>query len=149
MDLTKLPNPHLPIEEQPLETLFAMLIFGEARGEEWAGKVGVGWTVQNRATHPRWWGKDLRGVILKPMQFSCLNANDPNRHKLLSPLAYDSPETWEACLTIAQGIVAGGIPDNTDTSDHYIDSSIDPPKWADPKKLTVIIGKLSFYRLEI
>lgn len=145
----KLPRPDIGIEAQDDDVLFSMLLFGEARGEIDEAKIGVGWVVWNRNLHPRWWGKNLRGVILKPFQFSCLNLGDPNRTKLLFPFKHEEPQVWDRCYDIAIGIMNNEIPDNTLTSDHYFDDSILPPRWAKPSQKTVKIGKLNFYRLEI
>jgi spore germination cell wall hydrolase CwlJ-like protein len=139
----------IPAGDQDIDVLFAMLIFGEARGEPKDGKTAVGWVAQNRALNPGWWGKDLRGVILKPWQFSCFNPGDPNREKLFDPLKFESSEVWDECFLTAKGILEGEIPDNTENSDHYFDVSIKPPTWADPRKLVKKIGRLVFYRLDL
>lgn len=144
-----LPRPDVAIEAQLSEVLFAMLIFGEARGEPFSGKCGVASVVRNRVEHPRWWGHDLRTVILKPFQFSCFNQGDPNREKLLMPLRYEENTVYDECYEVAIGILDNDLPDNTAHSDHYFDCSISPPKWARPECLTKKLGRLTFYRLEI
>ncbi len=155
----KLPNPTISIEEQEIDVLHAMQIFGESRlddrdedhWEEFEAKAAVGWCAFNRAKHPAWWGKDLRGVILKPGQFSCFNVDDKNREKLLSPLSYEGTGIWDACYIVAVGIQDGLIPDPTLCSDSYFDESMVKagklPKWADEKKFVKRIGKFFFYRL--
>ncbi len=148
-DQIRLPLSSNTIEEQEDDILLAMLIFGEARGEIKEAKIGVGSVVKNRAEHPGWWGKTLHDVILKPWQFSSFNYNDPNRGKLLFPLKHESNEIWDECYLVSNGILNREIADNTQMSDHYFDDSIKPPKWADPKKKTVKIGRLNFYRLYI
>ncbi|MGH3756111.1 MAG: cell wall hydrolase, partial [Pseudonocardiaceae bacterium] len=54
-------------------------LYGEARGEPFDGLVAVAWVIRNRAESPRWWGRDVKGVCLHPLQFSCWNETDPNR----------------------------------------------------------------------
>ncbi len=155
----KLPKPDLPIESQDLDVLFAMQIFGESRlddrdedhWEEFEMKAGVGHVAYNRSKHPGWWGKDLRQVLLKFSQFSCFNVNDPNRVKLLDPLAYEPSFVWDACYIVAAGILDGIIPDPTLRSDSYFDDSLvktnKMPRWAEEKNFVKQIGKFLFYRI--
>ena len=149
----KLPVPGVELADQDLPVLFGMMIFGEARGELYGAKVGVGSVAMNRATHPRWWGRDLRSVVLSPFQFSCFDTSDPNYRKLFSPLRFEEPEIWDTCYLVAEDILRGNLLDITASADHYLDQSLfdkkKVPKWADPKKLTVQIGRLYFYRLYI
>lgn len=145
----RIPKPNLSIEAQDVDVLFSMLIFGEARGESMEVKKGVGHVAFNRSKHPRWWGRNLLEVILRPYQFSCFLSSDPNRNKLLLPLKYESAETWDECFLTACGILSGELPDNTENSDHYFDDSIPAPRWAVEDKFVKTMGRLSFYRLEL
>ena len=138
--------------------LLALCIFGEARGESAAAQRAVAQVVVNRAqfAHPVFgsrrdadFAENLRRVILKPKQFSCFLTSDPNCAKLLHPLDWEHPETWQRCLETAREALASRHQQDTLTlnSDHYFDQSIQPPTWADPSRATVIIGRLRFYRL--
>src|SRR5690349_18676751 len=91
------PDPAKPLAEQDPCVLLAMCIFGEARGEEYEAKVGVGCVVRNRVGHQGKYGHGYQGVILKPYQFSCFNHGDPNAPKLLHPLEHERPEIWHQC----------------------------------------------------
>jgi N-acetylmuramoyl-L-alanine amidase len=144
-----LPNPTLPFAEQEDLVLLGMCVWGEARGEGPEGKAGVAWVARNRAEHPRWWGRDLKEVILKPYQFSCFLARDPNSAKMRLPLKYDTPEVWDSCYLTGCEVMAGTIPDPTGGADHYFDVSILPPKWATEGKKTLDLGRLHFYRIYI
>ncbi len=155
----KLPKPDVPIENQDLDVLFAMQIFGESRlddrdedhWEEFEMKAGVGHVAYNRAMNPAWWGKNLKEVLLKSHQFSCFNDNDPNRVKLLNPLSYEASYVWDTCFLVASGILLQVIPDPTLRSDHYFDDSLvktnKMPRWADEKNFVKQIGKFLFYRI--
>jgi hypothetical protein len=156
--LVPVPDPGRPFAGQPPEVLFAMCLFGEARGESAPARRAVAQVILNRIRFPRsvfgsrrdaGFFENLRGVILKPRQFSCFLANDPNYPKLLRPLDFESVEVWERCLTTArQAIAARDARDAfTRNSDHYFDISIQPPAWADPLQQTVQLGRLRFYRL--
>ncbi len=151
----KLPKTNIPIEEQDIDVLFAMLIFGESRlddrdedrWEEFEMKAGVGHVAYNRSNNPAWWGKDLRGVLLKQGQFSCFNLNDKNRAKLLDPLLYEPASVWDACYIVAAGILDRLIPDPTLRSDTYYDESIKAPGYCTEKNFVKKIGKFYFHRL--
>ena len=158
------PDPELPLWQQRPDVLFAMLLFGEARGESREAMRAVAQVVINRARHPHKvfgsraelrWEENLRRVILQPRQFSCLLQTDPNYVKVLRPLFYEDAWVWRMCLEIARDAMTGlrnnklGRADTlTRNSDHYFDESLlHPPSWADPAKQTVEIGRLRFYRL--
>lgn len=55
-----------------------------------------------------WWGNDVKSVCLKPAQFSCWNANDPNRKKLLALSPRDP--AYRLCKRIAKRALAGNFP---------------------------------------
>ncbi len=57
--------------------LLALCIWGEARGEPVTGQLAIAHVVLNRAANPRWWGHDVRSVILKEWQFSYFNSRAP------------------------------------------------------------------------
>ena len=144
----KIPDPAVPLNNQPHDILLAMLLFGEARGETAVAKLAVANVVRNRVLAGRYGGSDWPQVILANKQFSCFNEADVNRPKLLVPLEWAKPEVWGECLEIAQSILFGTAQDNTRRSTHYHDKSMDskPPFW--PKYLdhTIDMGGLRFYR---
>lgn len=53
--------------------LLAWLAWGEAEGEGPVGQLAVMHTVLNRIAKARWWGDDVRSVILYPAQYDGLN----------------------------------------------------------------------------
>jgi spore germination cell wall hydrolase CwlJ-like protein len=132
-----------------------MLVAGEARGEQYAGKVGVAWTVRNRVeadlkgdSKPDWWGEGWAGVMLKRYQFSCFLPNDPNCRKLTKPLDHMSAAAWGECFQAAAVVFFGATPDNTAGADHYhVTNMPNPPAWRDPMRITTTLGHHVFYRL--
>ena len=153
-----LPDPKKSFADQEPDVLLSMCLFGEARGESDDARRAVAQVVLNRAkfAHPVFgsqpgadFAENLRRVILKPRQFSCFLPDDPNCAKLLRPLDHERPEVWQRCLRAAQEALANRDRQDTLTanSDHYFDDSLQPPRWADPAKQTVQIGRLRFYRL--
>jgi spore germination cell wall hydrolase CwlJ-like protein len=129
----------------PIDIL-ARTIWGEARGEPPGGMEAVAAVVLNRAAHPRWWGHDIAGVCLCPRQFSCWNADDPNRPKLEAVTGADPAFTH--ALVIADRAVRGQLADPTHGADSYADLRACAPDWADPAKITARIGNHTFFRLE-
>ena len=89
-------------------------VYGEARGEPFEGQIAVAWVIRNRAQWhpPAWWGHTVERVCYHPYQFSCHNANDPNR-KLLDALS-DKSLIYAALENgVVKPVMAGQIPDPT------------------------------------
>lgn len=118
-------------------------VYGEARGEPFAGKLAVAWVIKNRASKGGWWGSTPSTVCLKPYQFSCWNANDPNRRKIES-VKPDNEGFRQSVLAAA--LVLGDMePDPTDGATHYHVADLDP-KWAAGKEPVKKIGNHVFYK---
>lgn len=127
--------------------LLARVAWGEARGDGIGGMTAVINVVMNRAARPRWWGRDVASVCLKPYQFSCLNADDPNRPKLLAVGAED--RAFADALMLADRALAGRLPDITNGADHYhVTRMSGPPVWAKGRTRVAEVGGHSFFRLE-
>ena len=91
------------MSEQDVDVL-ARTIWGEARGEGFAGQVAVGWAIRNRVEadlgndgKPDWWGEGYVGVCKAPWQFSCWNKNDP----------FPPSATRQHCRPASRGNAAG------------------------------------------
>lgn len=136
--------------------ILAATIYGEARGETQQGKEMVGWSIRNRAEidlgndgKPDWWGEGIAGVCLAPWQFSCWNANDPNRAKMLAlglPQSLADPvyrDCLLAALTVAQ---APRIPADLVGITHYYAAGIPAPAWAAKAEFYGCVGGHLFYR---
>ncbi|WP_257386328.1 cell wall hydrolase [Tahibacter caeni] len=139
-----------------IDTL-ARTIWGEARGEKKPGRVAVAWVVLNRtADAQKRYGQSIEAVCLKPKQFSCWNAGDPNLAKLKA--VTDADTAFRECLDIAAAAVGGKLsPDPADPNrpkdptkggNHYHTVGLQPlPHWAEGKTPTATIGRHVFYRL--
>jgi len=158
----KRPVPGLGIEQQPADVLLTMLAYGEARNQSGKGLLAVVWVALNRAYGPAATIPEavvenptrLSGVILKPLQFSCFNATDPNRGRLLEAYRND-PHAWARCWGVVELALSGLTADPTRGATHYY--TTDKPSWAEvwPPKWgqlehgwhpTVVIGDHSFGR---
>lgn len=131
----------------------ALTIYGEARGEPQKGKVAVAWTIRNRYEARSWYGDSIKGVCLKPWQFSVWNEKDPNRGLLerMKSNAKDkdtqkhlNSPAWFACLDAAIKVLYGSVEDLTRGSTHYHTTSISP-KWSVGHKPVAEIGHHVFY----
>ena len=135
-----------PDEMSELEIL-ARTIEAEAALESYKGKIAVGATIANRASSGSY-GKDIRGVILKPAQFSPWNkytgAAKGKQGKDMMKLRA-SEDSYKA----ANDILTGNYDDPTKGATHYVNESIaQGQKWIDimkgRKKGTVTIGNHLF-----
>jgi len=147
--MNTVPDPQArPFEGLDELTLLATLVAGEARGEPYEGKVAVAWVARNRVLSGQdlWFGRGWHGVILKPWQFSCFNAKDPNRLKLANPYRGFGEQVWRACYRAAAGVYFGFEGDPTHGADHYHTEAVDP-SWKDPDKETCKISRHIFYKL--
>jgi len=133
-------------EMSELEIL-ARTIEAEAALESYKGKIAVGATIANRASSGSY-GKDIRGVILKPAQFSPWNkytgAAKGKQGKNMMKLRA-SEDSYKA----ANDILTGNYDDPTNGATHYVNESIaEGQKWIDimkgRKKGTVTIGNHLF-----
>src|SRR5579863_9260852 len=111
----------------PVPGLVALCCWREARGEALFTKQAQVWSVRNRVANPKWWGNSWWSVILKPMQYSSFNANDPNAVKW--PLEADLH--WQDCLTAVNTVytpdisMAPSFADPTGGAVSYYDISLD------------------------
>jgi len=139
------PTPGGSVEEA-VDAL-ARTLWGEARGEPVRGIEAVAAVIVNRvrAAERRggfWWGGSVVAVCRKPYQFSCWNANDPNRPKLLAVTTADP--VFATCLRVARRAVAGLLPDPTGGATHYHAVGLHPD-WAAGHSPSAEIGRHVFY----
>lgn len=128
--------------------LLPLCAWREAQNQGYLGMLGVCWNVLNRAAKPGWWGKDVPSCILHPFQYSSFNPGDPNSKKF--PQSTDPPavqQAWQDALRAAHDAFTGAVPDPTNGSLFYHDSSIATPSVWGPVVQTAQIGTLTFYKL--
>lgn len=144
VDDIKKPNKLLSVEQQDPMILLAILVWGEARGEDNHGKLAVATVVTNRVALS---GKSLKDVILQKYQFSCFNRNDPNYSKLLT--AGDDVILWANCYKAAYYAVNCKEDDIVFGATHYITIDLlksNPPKWIKKMQETIRIGRHVFFK---
>jgi N-acetylmuramoyl-L-alanine amidase len=126
------------------EEALALTMVGEARGEDREGMQAVGNTVMNRLALNTWFGHTIKEICLKPWQYSCWNAGDPNSQYLA-----DLPESdpiYQTAYGIAVGLVAGTIVDITNGATHYFRIGTPIPAWATGKASCAHIGNHLFFK---
>jgi spore germination cell wall hydrolase CwlJ-like protein len=120
----KFPDQTKPIEEQDEDTLLAMLVWGEARGETADGRLAVAFVpitrAKNRVENGKTSGNSLQEIILTPFQFSCFNPSDPNRGKLLRPVEAEGLALWAACWSTAVSALTGQSENPAPGATHYV-----------------------------
>lgn len=131
-----LPEPEVRSEDLDI---LARTIYGEARGEDWEGKIAVGHVVLNRAIR-----RDTSAAheAQRPWQFSCWNHNDPNRAKLLAVTEADA--AFRECLRAAEAVLTGAEPDPTEGATHYHTPAVSP-FWSRGKEPCAVIGGHLFF----
>lgn len=137
------PPPWPPLTSHDRDILTRTL-YGEAANESEAGQIAVIHVMRNRLLRgpaSRFGGTPAE-VCQKPWQFSCWNANDPMRVRLLA-LRPDS-DAYKALGAVVDK--AWSIPDTVGGADHYAANYIARPAWAmPPAKLVKQIGVHQFY----
>lgn len=150
--------PPKAVNGQDLDTL-ARTLWGEARSEGERGMQAVANVIMNRfkkaqssTSAARQFGRTVHEICLKPYQFSCWLANDPNLPKMRAVTAADA--NFRLCLNVAERALKGQLPDITGGADHYLNVPVTIkirggtlPPWVDMNKRTASIGDHTFLRL--
>ena len=134
------------LNAQTLYAIFltALCCWREARNQTAKARLGVIWTINNRAAVSSWWNNhsvyDPVAVILQPKQYSSFNEGDPNATKF--PASTDSVFQDIKLMAISPG------QDPTGGATHYIDRSLwdNPPEWASQMTHTCDIDSLRFFK---
>lgn len=141
-----------PVEPFTSIFLLALVIFREARGETYDGKVAVAWVIRNRVEHPDWYGKDYHSVITKKAQFTSINPPDSLFNKGGEPnlrcYGCSTDPVWMDSWKAATLVYNGQVEDLTKGATYYYAKSMDanPPVWAAKFKPTAVVGNHRFFK---
>ncbi len=122
---------------------FARTIYGEARGEDDEGRRLVANVIMNRYRTGYRNNRSIAAVCQDPWQFSCWNANDPNRAKLLTVDL--SNKVFRECFRVALEAVDARKPVLPYLTRHYYADWIPEPSWARGKEPVAVHGHHRFY----
>jgi len=129
--------------------IMARTVWGEARGEGYAGMQAVANVIMNRRKvseltpyNKDWWGETITEICLAPKQFSAWLVGDPNRALAMAvtPADLQFRMAQEICIKA----IGGFLPDLTYGAVNYHANYI-LPSWANPSRRTAAIGNHVFY----
>ena len=108
------------------------VVYAEARGEPYVGKLAVAWVIKNRFNHPdQIYGESI-GEITREGQFA----------KWRKPIGDEN--AWRECIRAAEGVFNGTNTDPTGGATHFY-SGDEVPYWAEGKQPVVEIGGHKFF----
>lgn len=133
--------------------MMAATVWGEAEGEEYPGKVGVAYVIDNRVKDPRW-PNTATEVCLDPNQFSCWNTGSPRIAGMKNPHAHTTEAIWNDCFKAAIDAMYSFLPDPTKGANHYLNPVVTRklrggtmPSWYTPERIVARLGDHEFLRL--
>jgi N-acetylmuramoyl-L-alanine amidase len=125
--------------------VLARTIFGEARGEPYEGKWGVGRTIVNRWRSKKWFGgESIAEVCQRPFQYSCWNEGDPTRQRMVDA-SYDERVLRECMKAALDALNASPHLWFTNETFHYYADHISVPKWAEGRTPAGQLGHHLFF----
>ena len=135
----------LKLKSTHTEYTLARIIFAEAAGEPYKGKVAVGCVIRNRVKDRRW-PNTYESVIHQHSQFS--GVNSPLWHLFAADYRLTQKEeaVKQQCLEIAKRIISNEQPDITAGANHFYNPKKATPSWSKRMRVTRIIGNHIFLR---
>lgn len=133
--------------------LLSLCIYGEMGTKKvvMGHRLGVASCVMNRTRNltRRYADETFKDVILAPGQFPCFQEGNPNRLGLMAiaggwDKAFQRNKHLRECFRIAEGVIAGDLPDNVSGATHYKKNK-DQASWPDTMKLVAVIGDYEYY----
>jgi spore germination cell wall hydrolase CwlJ-like protein len=126
----------------------ALTMWGEARSGGEEAMRAVGHVIDNRRRVGRH-GRYVTETVSEAWQFSCWNANDPNRAAMLNidSLAEESEDRrrWDMARRLAEDILAGRSTDPTGGALFYHTGAVSP-RWSQGVTPVARIGGHLFFR---
>ena len=122
--------------EQEQKECLARNIYHEARGEPIMGQIAVAQVTLNRADDRRW-PSSICEVVYQPKQFSWTHLVENQTPK--------SGYHWTLAQQLAEDVMNGIDPDNTDGAVYYHADYVNP-SWNRNLTVTTVIGAHIFYK---
>jgi N-acetylmuramoyl-L-alanine amidase len=121
------------------DTLAALTIYLEARGESFAGKLAVAAVIRNRMNHKYHSDGTVKGTVLRPKQFEPWIGRNPQEVEF-DPTNRKMQESLLAWKLVQDGrnIVHGAVL-------FYNPHLVKTPRWAQVNRKVAIIGNHEFF----
>ncbi len=124
--------------------LLAATLFSETKDLEDA--KGIANVILNRTKRPERFGGSLEEVILAPSQFSGVGSPEFQKAATLKFQNKDEEKIFKQFLSVSSSALRGGLEDNTNGADHYVNLKLARPKWAKVYPKTAKIGSHTYYK---
>ena len=111
--------------------ILAITLQAEAGGEGLEGMLAAGAVINNRVKSGKY-GEGIRGVILKPGQFSAWNGVTGYAGGE-GAINMDKVKASETALEAAEAILSGEYEDPTGGATHYYNDAVANPEWGEKK----------------
>jgi spore germination cell wall hydrolase CwlJ-like protein len=121
-------------------------MWGEARNQNDAGLAAVAWVLRNRLYSGKW-GHDLAGVCFWPEQFSCWNADCPERVAMVT--VNETDKEYARCHdTLLNVFATDATKDPINGAMYYFQPSakLFLPNWAVGMEYVGTFGTQRFYK---
>ena len=127
---------HKPLSD---DTLAALTVYLEARGESFAGKLAVAAVIRNRMNRKYHSDGTVKGTVLRPKQFQPWNRRKPHqvRFDLNESMMRDSMLAWKM-VQDGRNVVKGAVL-------FYAPRLVPSPRWALQGHRVASIGGHEFY----
>lgn len=119
--------------------VLAQTLYGEARNDEQAALVAIGWSIRNRAENvSELWPSEVRLICKQKGQYRCWDDGNPVMRRMVM-VDHEDP-SFARAYAIAAMVLAGGVKDPTAGCDSYQRSE------APSAKSAIVICGREFYR---
>lgn len=138
--IAPLPVPKTPKHDD--DTLAALTIYYEAKGESFAGKLAVAAVIRNRMTNRFQSDGTVRGTVLRPKQFEPWITRNPDKipFKSSNPKMQESLLAWKL-VQDGREVVNGAVL-------FYNPELVKSPRWAQVHRKVATIGGHEFFHTE-
>ncbi len=115
-------------------------VYHEARGEPFAGQIAVAQVTLRRANYE---ADRVCAEVYRPAQFSWTSTKK-RTPDMLDPAWQRAQSAAVKAWKWSRGVK---LPDYSRGATHYHATWIEPPEWADERRMTTQVGQHVFYRL--
>jgi spore germination cell wall hydrolase CwlJ-like protein len=126
-----------------LTHLLAATLFSETKDLDDA--KGIANVIINRTKRPARFGATIPEVIYSPHQFSGVGTDEFNKAANMQFKNKDEETIFKQFLSISSSAIRGGLEDNTNGANHYVNLKLSRPSWAKKMTKTAKIGEHTYF----